>query len=67
MNTLDNLLTLNEVMRVTYMSRSAIYRRMKGGQFPRPLQFSPNVLRWKQTEVADWLDSLPRAGCSRTG
>lgn len=64
---LDTLLTLPEVTKATHLSRSAIYRRMNGGDFPRPLQLSTNVIRWKRAEIAEWLDSLPRAGCRDKG
>ena len=56
------LLPLQEVMRVTSMSRSTIYARMAIGQFPKPVRVAAQSVRWKTCEIHEWIASLPRAG-----
>jgi predicted DNA-binding transcriptional regulator AlpA len=38
-----------------------IQRRMKAGDFPLPLQLSPNRVAWLRCEVMNWKGSLSRA------
>ena len=64
----DRLLTRTEVEALIRMSRSAIYRLMRTGQFPEPLRIGPRAVRWKRSEVEHWLESRPRAtGDQATG
>ena len=57
----DRLLRRREVERVTSMSRSAIYRLMQEGDFPRPVRVGPAAVRWRQSDIAEWLESRPVA------
>ena len=56
------LWTLQEVMRVTSLSRSTIYARMAAGEFPRPIRVGARGVRWRADEIMAWIDSRPRAG-----
>ena len=58
---MDRLLTRQDVEARTALSRSAIYRLMRTGQFPEPLQIGPRAVRWKASEIAAFVDSRPRA------
>ena len=57
----DKLLRRREVEEVTGMSRSTIYRKMDVGFFPRPVKIGPSAVRWKESDIAAWLESLPDA------
>ena len=46
---------------MTGLSRATIYRKMRKGQFPKPLKLGDRAVRWRQSEVEGWLASLPRA------
>lgn len=59
---IDGLLRLRDVVAITKMTSSTIYRRMGTGTFPRPLQLSPACVRWRESAIREWLDSLPIAG-----
>ncbi len=56
------LLRLAEVSNITGLSRSAIYRLIAQGQFPKPRKITPHASRWREDEVQDWIDSRPVAG-----
>ena len=58
---MDRLLTRQDVEAHTALSRSAIYRLMRTGQFPEPLQIGPRAVRWKESEIEKFVDSRPRA------
>lgn len=61
MNDTNRLLRREEVEAQTGLSRSAIYRLMRAGQFPEPIKIGPRAVRWPQSELDDFLASRPRA------
>ena len=58
----DRLLTRKEVEGRIRLGRSALYRMLRAGQFPRPVRIGPRAVRWKASEVESWLRDCPRAG-----
>ena len=61
MTTTPTLLTRKQVTALTGLSRSHIYWMMRNAGFPEPLQLSARVVRWKEEEVVEWIESRPRA------
>ena len=57
----ERLLRRREVERVTGMSRSSIYRLMQEGEFPRPVKVGPSAVRWRASDIMDWIESRPVA------
>ena len=57
----DRLLRLSEVLTRTALGRSTIYRLMREGSFPEPLRIGARAVRWRQSEVEDWVAARPRA------
>ena len=55
----DRLLRRREVERITGLSRSSIYRLKQDGDFPRPVRVGPSAVRWKESDIAAWLESRP--------
>lgn len=55
----ERLLRLKEVEAKTGIGRSSVYKYMSEGRFPLPLQLGPGTVRWKQSEIDEWIDSLP--------
>ena len=58
----DVLLRCKDVQRRTNLSVSAIYRRMALGTFPRPLQLGGGIVRWPESWVVAWVQSLSTDG-----
>jgi prophage regulatory protein len=61
---IDVLLRLSDVKEQTKLGSSTIYRRIKAGTFPRPRELGENCVRWRQSEVQAWIETLPAAGVS---
>ena len=59
--TTDRLLRLREVQTLTALGRSTVYRLMRAGSFPEPLQIGPRAVRWRESEIDAWLAARPRA------
>ena len=57
----DRLLRRREVEWITGMSRASIYRQMQEGDFPRPVKVGSTAVRWKESDIAAWIESRPEA------
>jgi prophage regulatory protein len=55
MNSVDRVLRLPELMNRLGLGRSAIYRALREGSFPRPIKITPRASGWLQSEVDAWL------------
>ena len=56
----DELLTTRAVMAMTgFKSRTTLYRRVKLNRFPQPCEIGANQIRWRASDIRDWINSLP--------
>ena len=51
-----------EVRSRTGKSRTQLWRDVRAGRFPAPIELGVNSIGWFEDEVEDWLDSRPRRG-----
>jgi prophage regulatory protein len=54
----ERLLKLKEVMRMTSLGSSTIYRKLDTNEFPAPLVLSTACVRWKESDLVAWIESL---------
>ena len=54
------ILRLPEVMRLTGLGRSTIYRLLAAGQFPSPVQLSVRAVGWRRSAVDNWTAERPQ-------
>lgn len=57
----ERYLRRTEVEALTGLSRASIYRMMAEGRFVRPYRLGKQAVRWRNSEVRNWLDSRPQA------
>ena len=57
----SQLLKRPEVEAVTGLSRSAIYLKMRCGDFPVPIRLGPNSIAWRSSDIDEWIAALPLA------
>ena len=50
-----------EVERLTRLSRTSIYRKMRSGTFPLPVKLGERAVAWRADEIHDWIASRPPA------
>ena len=53
----ERLLRIREVVEITALSRSTIYRMMNAGQFPQSVKITSRSVRWKLSDINAWMDS----------
>ena len=46
--------------RIGGVGTSTLYRWVKEGSFPRPLQIGGKCVRWREDEVETWIATRPR-------
>lgn len=47
----DQLIGIDEVMRILSVRRTSLYKGMKNGVFPEPMRFSQRMIRWRLSDV----------------
>ena len=61
---MDRILRIPEVVKITGLSRTTIWRRVKSGDFPAPVRLGSLATRsvgWRESQIKQWLDSsVPR-------
>lgn len=55
----ERLLKLKDVIAMTSLGSSTIYRRLASGSFPSPLVLSEACVRWRESDVVAWINALP--------
>ena len=53
----DQLLTRREVESRCRLSKTSIYRLAQLGEFPEPVRVGVRAVRWRESEIAEWLAS----------
>ena len=54
-----NLYVLRTLCRATGVSRSTIWRWVKSGEFPAPIQLGPRAVAWPASEIEGWMAARP--------
>ena len=64
--TVPRLLSLGEVRALTGVSADTIYRWGREGRFPRRIDISERCSRWREDEIAAWVEerSSERPRCA---
>lgn len=57
----ERMIRMADVIKITGLSRSTIYRLMSSQIFPQAYQTGPRSVAWKFTEVKEWMENLPRS------
>lgn len=52
----DRFLRLKDVLAMTALSRSELYRRVADGRFPKQHRLSAGIAVWRLSEINQWMD-----------
>ena len=59
---MERIMRIPEVVEVTGLSRTTIWRRVKSGDFPAPVRLGNLATRsvgWRESEIRKWIESRP--------
>lgn len=59
MNQTHALLRLPDVIAMTGLPKSTLYRMVNSGAFPRMVRLSARSVAWRMSDVAQWIESRP--------
>lgn len=51
------VLRIKQICEITALSKATIYREIKKGRFPSPIQLTERNVGWLLSEVNDWVSS----------
>lgn len=57
----QRLIRLEDVMKMTALSRSSIYACIAEGRFPKPLRIGRRAVAWRESEILNWISSRQQA------
>lgn len=57
----ERIIRIDELERVTAMSRQSIYGAIKKGAFPKPVRTMGRSVAWLESEVLAWFEQLKKA------
>ena len=55
------ILRLQEVLTITGLSRSSVYRMVDARTFPGAVQIGPRAVGWREEDIQAWLESRTNA------
>lgn len=58
---MTRMLRLPEVVKMTGLSQTTLWRRERAGQFPRRRRLGMNIVAWRSDEILAWIEALPEA------
>ena len=62
---IDGLLDTDDVLRLTKISRSTLWRFRREGSFPEPQRIGMRKLMWRRSAVEAWIAAQPLASEKR--
>lgn len=54
---ISSILTFDEVIKMTTLSRTTIYRLLKNGEIPPRIKIGKARVGWRKSAIESWLDS----------
>ena len=58
----DRILRIQEVLKLTGLCRTTLWRLVKDHKFPEPRKLGPRAIGWRSSEIHEWIRDLPGAG-----
>ena len=56
----DRMLSVREVVERVGLHRSTIWKKIRAGGFPAPIELCENKIGWPASEISTWLANRPR-------
>ena len=57
---MPEIIRLSEVIQRVCLSKATIYRLIKSGDFPKPLQLGCRSVAWRVKDISNWIESRPQ-------
>lgn len=57
---MSSMLRMRDVLAQTGLSRSTVWRKVRAGTFPAPIELSDNAIGWPADVIMEWKANRPR-------
>ena len=57
---LTQFIRLPEVLKLTQMGRTTMWRLVRDGRFPKPTRIGPNSVAWRESDYEAWANDPER-------
>ena len=54
------IVRMDEVSKLTGLSRATIYKKVKDGSFPPPIRLGTRAVGWRMSDIVTWLQAPER-------
>ncbi len=54
---LDKIHRLPSALVITGLCRTSLYNHLKEGEFPEPVRLGARAVGWKESELAEWVNT----------
>ena len=61
-NMSKRFLSTQQVLDKTTLSRAALKKRVRAGNFPKPIRLGHRTIVWLESELDAWMDALASGG-----
>jgi prophage regulatory protein len=61
----SEFIRLPQVLYLTGLGKTSIYKLMKNNAFPKPTSFGARRIAWKRSHIQNWIESKIQARQSR--
>ena len=61
----SHIIRMPDVLAVTGLSRSTIWRLSRSGQFPSPIRLSARAVGWRSSDVQAWITHREKVSVGR--
>ncbi|MEP1200751.1 helix-turn-helix transcriptional regulator [Tateyamaria sp.] len=55
---MDKILRRDQVLEITGLAKSTLYRMVQEGRFPAPVKMGPRISGWRMSAIQQWIDDL---------
>jgi prophage regulatory protein len=63
---LDKIHRLPSALAITGLCRTALYDRLKEGQFPEPVRIGPRAIGWRESDLATWVNTRAKRSTAKS-
>lgn len=60
------LMRMPQVVKTCGLKKSAIYLKIKAGDFPSAVKLGPKSVAWRSDEIEGWIASRPKVNLNHT-
>jgi prophage regulatory protein len=54
----NELLTVEQMAKILQVCKKSVFEMAKAGRLPRPVRLTPRCVRWRRSDLGEWIKAL---------